>query len=505
MKKDSIFVIVLLVLIFCHHSISGESNADEQEIKKLLGEAYIMAEDYESAEADYRKTLEEDPKNIDARIGLADILSWNKKYEEALELYDEILKDKDVAKIRLQKARVLGWARAYDESLQEYQRILDIEYNGIIELEMRAKQAYWNNRVKHSIDYYGKLIESDPENVEAMFDLAQVYSYQSMWEAAAGEYKRILAASPSHFRAKEGLQKIGLISEHVSLKSGYEFFEADSNDRVNDIKRHTFFNKISAPVNTNFTIAADYNLTSRSFSDFGDVLENEGRIGFGYLQGPDWWINGFYNFIEYNKDIDTMHTFGGSFNHRVSDTCVSQLSYERKGLENSSTVIKGNYYADNYKERLDIDIARKLKLGLDYLFSNYSNGNYRDEPGIDALYYISFEPKRFSIKYRYFYRVFDEKMPEYFSPHSFWTNKITFNWRHFLNKEEIFFGGDDLYYDLKYDVAVDSGDIVSHKFSAEFNWDINKKLNLNIKGSVTNSSADVYEDKSAVAAIKYYF
>jgi len=326
-----------------------------------------------------------------------------------------------------------------------------------------------------------------------------------MWKKAIKEYKRILDVSPEHFRAKEGLQKAELISGHITTKTGYKFFEADSQDRVNDIKRHTFFNRILCPLNNNLQIDAGYNLTGRSFSDFGDVLENEGRIGFTYLQRPDWRINGFYNFIEYNKDIDTLHTFGGNFNYRVSDTCVSRFSYERKRLENSSTVIKGNYYAENYKERLDIDITRRFKLGLDYLFSNYSDGNYRDEPGIDALYYISFEPKRFSIKYRYFYRVFDEKMPEYFSPHSFWTNKITFNWRHFLNKEEIFFGADDLYYDLKYDVAVDSGDIVSHKFSAEFNWDINKKLNLNIKGSITNSSADVYEDKSAVAAIRYYF
>ena len=74
-----------------------------------------------------------------------------------------------------------------------------------------------------------------------------------------------------------------------------------------------------------------------------------------------------------------------------------------------------------------------------------------------------------------------------------------------MNKEEIFWGADDLYYDLRYDAAVDSGDIVTHRFAAEFNWDINKKLNFNIEGSVTNSSTDVYEDKHIAASIRCYF
>ena len=501
-----IFFIVLTLCFLVYPFVSSAgADENEEEIRALLAEAYIADGDYESAIEEYREVLKNDPKNIEAMAALADILSWNKKYDEALELYDEILKDNEAPEIRLQKARILGWAREYDRSLREYQKILDNNYNEVVEIEMQAKRAYWDNRVQRAIKYYKELIEKAPENVEAMFDLSQVYSYQSMWKEAIEEYKRILDVSPNHFRAKEGLQKVELISTHNFLNSGYEFFEADSQDRVNDIKRHTFFSKLRYPVDYNFQIDAEYKLTNRSFSDFSDVVENEGRIGVGYLESPDWRVSGFYDFIDYSKGIDTMHTFGGDFSFRIFDIGVSHFSFERERLENSSTVIRGNYYSDNYKERLDIDIDRRLKLGMDYLFSNYSDGNYKDEQGIDLLYYVSLEPRRFSVKYRYFYRVFDEKMPEYFSPHSFWTNKVSLNWRHFLNKEEIFFGADDLYYDLGYDVSVDSGDIVSHKFSGEFNWDISKRLNLNVGVSLVNSSASVYNGKSITAQMKYYF
>lgn len=500
------FLIVLtLCFLLCFPVLAADAYKNEGKTRALLAEAYIADGDYENAAAEYRKILKNDPENIEAMAALADILSWNKKYDEALELYDEILKDKESSEIRLKKARVLGWAREYGDSIREYEKLLEITDNSQIVLEMHAKRAYWDNRVKHAIQYYNELIEKEPENVEAMFDLSQIYSYQSMWEKAIKEYRRILDIYPEHFRAKEGLQKAQLVSGHLFLQSGYEFFEADSQDRVNDIKRHSFFNKLRYPLDYNFHIDAEYKVTNRSFSDFSDVVENEGMIGISYLQSPDWRISAFYDFIEYNKEIDTTHTFGGNFNFRVFDIGVSHFSFERERLENSSTVIRGDYYSDNYKERLDIDIDRRLKLGLDYLFSNYSDGNYRDEPGVDLLYYISLEPRRLSVKYRYSYRVFDEKMPEYFSPKRFSTNTVTFNWRHFLNKEEIFFGADDLYYDLGYDVSVDSEDIVGHKFSAGLNWDIDKRLNFNIQGSVTNTSADVYNDKNVTTSIKYYF
>lgn len=476
----------------------------DYKIKKSLAEAYSWKREYEKAASLYKEVIAA-TDDVEAKSKLGDVLSWDKEYPEALDLYGEILAEEEDVSVRLQKARVLGWARQYGESLKEYQAILDKKYSEAVELEMKAKQACWNNRVKRAIYYCKRVIEKDPENVEVMFDLAQVYSYQSMWEEALAEYKRILDISPGHFRAKEGSRKVGLISTHLSLKSGYEFFEADSSDRGADINRHTFFNRMVFPVNYNLQIQAGYSLSGRSFSDFGDVLENEGRIGVTYLRCPDWWVNGFYDFIDYNKGIDTMHTFGGDFNFRVSDIGVSRFSYEREPLKNSSVVIRDNYYSDNFKERVDLDITKRFKLGLDYLFSNYSDDNYKNEPAFDALYYLSLEPKKFSVRYRYFYRDFDDKAKEYFSPKAFSTHTLRLNWRHFLNKEEIFFGADDLYYDITYDMSVDSEDIVTHKFSAELNWDINKRLNLNIKGSAAKASAGVYKDKDIAASLKYYF
>lgn len=478
-------------------------NPDDYKIKFDLAQTLSWEGNYAEAISLYEEVLKSG-YNRRVKEKLADVLSWDMQYERALKLYDELLREKEDWRIRRQKARLLGWMKRYAEALREYRAAVNIASEPLLELEMRAKQAYWDDRVKEAIKDYTLLIREEPRNLEAMFDLSQIYSYQSMWPRAIQQYSRILDISPGHSGAKEGRQKAQLIAAHPYLKSGYEFFEADSQARDSDIRKHSFFNRYGYPINDNLNLEADYRFTGRSFADFKDVRENEGRLGLVYLSSPDWQAGGFYDFILYNNTIRTMHMFGADINLRVCDMGISHFSYARERLENNSSVIRNHLYSDNYKERFDLDVNKRFKLGADYLYSYFSDTNFKHEPGFDALYYFSFDPRRLSLKYRYFYRNFRKKVNDYFSPKGFSTNALNLNWRHFLNKEEVF-GTDSLYYGLSYEISVDSKNIVGHKFSGELNWDIGKRLNLNIKGSLVNSSASVYKDRGLIAGLKYYF
>lgn len=474
------------------------------EAKTFLADIYAYNKNFKAAIAAYKQILEREPRPIVKRK-LADVLSWDRQYKQAIELYDQLLKEQFDADTCRQKARVLGWAKDYDQAEREYKKLFQQTSDPIIELEMQAKSAYWDARVEDSINYYRELIKREPLNEEAMFDLSQVYSYQALWKKAMNQYKRILNLSSTHFRAKEGLEKTKLISSHPSIKSGYEFFEADSSSRVDDIKRYSFTNSLVYPINYKFSFNLDYKLTNRLFHDYGDILENEGKLKLIYLNNPSWWADTFYDFVGYNKNISFLNTFGASHSFRFADKNTSRFSYERRRLENTSKVIRERYYSDDFKERLDFDYNRRTKVGLDYLFANYSDGNNRHEPGLDLLYYFSIDPKRLTLKYRYYYKNFLRKVSSYWSPKGFSANALKLNWRHYLNKEEIFFGADDLYYDLAYEATADSTGVVCHKFSVEFNWDINKRLNLNIKGFNTQSSARIYKDRNIIASLNYYF
>jgi len=540
--KNKIYSITVLFLIFilCAENIAfPEDVINKEEVQRLLGDAYSIKKDYVSAEKEYRDIISADPKNVKARIALADILSWQKKYKESIseynnvlaidpgnieakrkladvlswdkdykksiELYNEILQQSFDTKVAVQKARVLGWERNYSESIKVYKNILNKQYNELVDLEMRGKEAYWNNRIKKAIELYTELIDKDPENIEAMFDLSQIYSYQSMWKDTISEYNKILATAPSHFRAQEGLEKSELISKHLLLTAGDEYLQAESQIRDTDINKNSGFIYLKYPLNYNFYIDFAGKYTHRSFKDFSNVNETEGRLKLTYIKNPCWWAEGFYDYISYTRNIDNMQTYGANFNFRFLECITSSTSYEKERLENNSIVIRENYYSNNFKERLLFDATKRLKVGADIVYADYSDDNNRYEPGLDVLYYLSLEPKAFTVKYRCSYKNFKENVNEYFSPQNFWTNTITIDWKHYLNKDEVFFGANDFYYDLSYACSVDSEYVVGHTFTGGIYLDITKRLNFNINGSYTHSSSSIYEEKKAIAAFKYYF
>ncbi|MDD3988007.1 MAG: tetratricopeptide repeat protein [Candidatus Omnitrophica bacterium] len=511
---------------------------EDIELNLLYAETLFFSGDYHAAEGIIQDILRKDPGNIKARVYLGDlfayhnyypeaidiyreiialnkdrsvkeklaaVLSWDKQYKDSLALYDELLLEKEDPLIRRQKARVLGWARRYKESLAEYRLILARGYDPLIALEMEAKDAYWNGRIKKAIDYYSRLIEKDHRNGEAIFDLSQIYSYQSMWSEAAVKYNQLLYFYPNHFRGKEGLEKVGLNRGHILGTFGYEYLEQASASRDMDVKKHSVFGGFNYPLDEHFNFKVQYKFSTRSFTDFSRIVENEGRFDLTYLNNPDWRAGAYYDFIGYNRGINPMHTFGLNAGLTALDFLNVSFFFDRKRLENNSTVIRNRLFSDNFKGRLDFDFNYRLKGGAEYTFMKYSDGNYNNLPAIDLVYLISLDPRRLSVKYRYFYQNYHIKKADYFSPKGFSTNVLALNWRHFLNKEEIFFGTNDLYYDLGYQASVDSQDIVCHTFSAGLYWDISKRFNLNITVSQTESSASVYKDKNIFVSMKYYF
>ena len=121
-----------------------------------------------------------------------------------------------------------------------------------------------------------------------MFDLSQIFSYQSMWREAVQQYKDLLNFFPDHFRAKQGLRKAELISSHPLLTTGYEFFKAHSGARDVDIHKNVMTNLMNIPLSMQANLELGYKLVRRSFLDHRDLTENQARVGLNYQENPDW-------------------------------------------------------------------------------------------------------------------------------------------------------------------------------------------------------------------------
>ncbi len=484
--------------------VAEEPNNAQAKIS--LADAYAYNKEFDKAVALYKEVLSKQ-KNFEVLRKMADVLSWARKYDQAIAVYDEALKEEEAPQVQisLQKARVLGWAKRYGEALKAYRSLYEKTHDPAVELEWRAKEHYWNGWVQSAIQYYCELIQKDPRNVEAMFDLSQIYSYQSMWPQAMEEYNKILDVAPAHFRAREGLQKAELISKHLFVQSGYEFVEALSIGRDSDVHKHSFYARFRQPVSENLTVEGGQTGTVRAFSDFDNVVENESRLAMTYQKNPTAWMDGYYDLTAYNRGIDPISQFGGHAGARIFDRGATTFGYARERLENSSTVIRDNFYSDNIQERLTWDYSTWIKLGTDYRLSLISDKNTRNEAGMDLLWYLSIDPKRLAVKYRGTYWNYSHVSDEYFSPNGFWTNSVMINWRHFLNKDEIFFGANDLYYDARYEIAFDAKGVTTHKVGTEIYWDITKQLSFDVSAMYTTTTSDIFNGRNFSAYFRYYF
>jgi tetratricopeptide (TPR) repeat protein len=481
-----------------------EKDPQNTDAKVLLGDVDAGNGNFPEALKLYREALDvKYDRKVKAKIG--NVQSWTRNYGDALKIYDELLAEKEEKPLRIQKARILGWERKFRQSRKEYQRILDQGPDELVKEEMDAKEFYWRNRVKRAIAAYKKLISNAPENAEAMFDLSQVYSYQSMWREAIKQYKDLLELFPDHARAKEGLKKAELLASHPLLTSGYEFFKAHSGARGVDIHKNAFNNLLAIPLSMQATMELGYSFVRRSFLDYRDLSENQARIGFGYQKNPNWSAGAFFNLITYYKGIAPVYEFGGQFAFRTFDIGQMTLSQEQRRLENNSAVILRRLFQNNFKVRQDVDITKRLKAGADYTFSYFSDHNRCNDVAGDTLFYLSLEPRALYVKYRYEFRNFLKEEADYFSPQEYSLHTISVRWKHFLNKEEIFFGANDLYYEAGYDLSFDSQGITSHQVMGGLTWDISKRLQIKGEGQYTIASTKIYEDAGGKGTVRYFF
>ncbi len=80
-----------LVLLFLLLSLQALAQRANTYVSK--GNEYYLRLEFDLAEAQYRKGLELDPRNAEARYNLANALMQQKKYQAAVEMYDGMTTD----------------------------------------------------------------------------------------------------------------------------------------------------------------------------------------------------------------------------------------------------------------------------------------------------------------------------------------------------------------------------------------------------------------------------
>jgi len=502
---------------------SGDIDKAREEFKKIieqspkdtrsamkLAEILAAEQHYEEGISVCRQILLKEPHNKTAQLWLARILSWDKQYDESLKVYEDIIQaDSDWLTPRREKARVLGWTRKYEKSIEEYQKVIaNNPDDSVVIDEKKAKYGLYNYYDKQALKYYDRWLESEPDNLEALYDLGQIYSRQSKWEDAGKMYRRVLDIFPNHFMADQALKKVDIHSNNIKFKTGFEFFEADSGGRDIDKRYWNVFASLRKPLNEKYYLTLHQNNTWYDFSRLKQIYRQRFLIKLEYFNKPDFWASANYAHSIFSGQEGVRNTFGGEINLKPSDPWQVVLSHQRREIVDNSFTFENQLYRDDYKLRTIYRPERRVSLGGDYMRSNYSDGNIRDEYGFDVSYYLLYEPRSLRAIYRYEHYGFDRQDVTYFTPSSFHSHILGLQWKHFLNKEELFWGANDTFYTLGYETRFDynSEHEVGHKIKVGFGHDWNNRCTSRIEWSKTvYETSSVYGENSLIFYTAFYF
>ncbi|MBI5587555.1 MAG: tetratricopeptide repeat protein [Deltaproteobacteria bacterium] len=163
-----------------------------------LAELYSWTGNYDRAVVTYRDALELDPKNGSLLNGLAVVLRWSHRYDEAERLYKEVLRADPENHEAL---KGLGKTYSMTGDLSKAVEVLDraiVHYPDDSELhkDMGTVLA-WQKNFKKAIASLNKAVELHPNYAEAYRTMGDVYSWMRAYQQAAESYRKAIEIEPN--------------------------------------------------------------------------------------------------------------------------------------------------------------------------------------------------------------------------------------------------------------------------------------------------------------------
>ena len=143
----------------------------KQPLQNLIN-IYIQQKNWHSAE-EYNKKLEQIYNGPEVLLNKALILRGNERYEEALDIYNILIKDHpNVKDFFVNRGFLLNMMERYIEAIEDYQSALKIDKNHFAAIYNLGITYNNNQQATEAIPYLKKTIELDKKNVDAWLTLA---------------------------------------------------------------------------------------------------------------------------------------------------------------------------------------------------------------------------------------------------------------------------------------------------------------------------------------------
>jgi thioredoxin-like negative regulator of GroEL len=170
--------------------VSGD--IPEWQARLELAELLVGGDRLKEAEAEYRKVLAERPDTPEAVQGLARVLAWTGRNDEAARLFAKLPGGRITADDRMLLADHHIGRREYPKAVEQLDAIL-AENPDADGARLKLAEVYsWDGKLDQSIDQYQRLLKRRPEDIQVRRKYAQVLSWAGRNEDAIQELRRTL-------------------------------------------------------------------------------------------------------------------------------------------------------------------------------------------------------------------------------------------------------------------------------------------------------------------------
>ena len=144
--------------------------------------------------------------DVDAEVMLGNLYVWTKKYNEAVEIFEKIIKkEPQNKKARIGLADVYLYSKNLPKAVENYK--IALEENPTSE-EIKKKYAFalnWNGDYEEAFPLLSALYEKSPNDIELAIELARDYSKRNNTEKAVSILEPFLASAPGNIKLIEEL------------------------------------------------------------------------------------------------------------------------------------------------------------------------------------------------------------------------------------------------------------------------------------------------------------
>ncbi len=246
-------------------------NCNQSYINNYKAKAYIHQKEYNAALEFLRQNIKFGNRDTDLRKTLADLYCHMDNYEEAIEIYEEIIEDahpREVEDLTKSKSQVyfmhgnkLVQENKYTQAFEKFYKAIEYDQNNV---EFYTALADINTKIKNyseAIKYYKTAIELEPNSVENYMKLASAYYELNNVLDAKKYYKEALLIQPDYVYAHAAL---GLIYAK----------QRDSENAIESFKTALEIEPLNVDIRYNLALAYELSMnTENAIKEYKKVLE----------------------------------------------------------------------------------------------------------------------------------------------------------------------------------------------------------------------------------------